>query len=73
MCLKVILYTQYTIHVQYVFVEISLLYNYHIRSIYLQPGRTVDENAAYVNSVISETVRNAAGRMPVYGFHWNCK
>jgi hyaluronoglucosaminidase len=40
-------------------------------SIYLPPGRTVDENAAYVRSVIKEAVRNAAGRIPVYGFHWN--
>ncbi|CAI8015829.1 Hyaluronidase-3, partial [Geodia barretti] len=40
-------------------------------SIYLPPGRTVDENAAYVHSVIKETVRKAEDRIPVYGFHWN--
>ena len=33
----------------------------------------MDENAAYVRSVIRETVRNAAGQIPVYGFHWNCE
>ena len=33
----------------------------------------MDENAAYVRSVIRETVRDAAGQIPVYGFHWNCE
>ena len=33
----------------------------------------MDENAAYVHSVIKETVRKAEDRIPVYGFHWNCE
>ena len=52
---------------------ISYTVLHHNCSIYFPPGRTVDENAAYVRSMINETARKAAGRIPVYGFHWNCE
>ena len=53
--------------------SLSHVYTPSIGSIYLPPGRTADENAAYVRSVIRETVRCADGSIPVYGFHWNCE
>ena len=42
-------------------------------SIYFAPFQSTDVNAAYVKSVVKETVRCAGGKIPVYPFHWNCK
>jgi len=56
-----------------------LMYNncvlllYSTCSIYLPPFRTADENAAYVRSVVNETLRCANGKSLFMTFHWNCK
>ena len=42
-------------------------------SIYFPPFHSAEENAAYVRSVVNETVRCADGEIPIYPFHWNCE
>ena len=64
------LYPRYKLFKQY-YIEIKEVLFFS--SIYFPPFRSSEENAAYISSVVNETIRCADGKIPVYPFHWNCK